>query len=214
MNPIKNFLMLAIICMALLQTGGSIAVADDSVKKETAIEQEKAELSRRYMALTGKQPDIDALLGSLKMVNARGEKASEVVAALDLLRISASQNKNIAQDIVTCYRQNSYWLIKIKCVEALEAIDEVEGDKLAKEVLSSTQIDIEGKLILGLQLVKKGKLFFYPVLREGLTTKNKYQQKLTAELLEEFRKYEGKPYDESGNKIDLKRLMEEAGSIH
>lgn len=212
MNQKNKFLLLMIICMALLQTGGSIVCADDFVNKEAAIEQEKEELASRYIALTGKHPDIDNLLGSLKSVNARGEKASEVVAALDLLRLSASRNKNIAQDIKTCYRQNSYWLIQIKCVEALEAIDEVEGDKLAKEVLNNKQIDIEGKLILGLHFVKKGKLIFYPVLREGLTTKNKYQQKLARELFDEFRRHEGKPYDESGNKVDLKKLSEETGN--
>lgn len=186
--------------------GIDMAYANDPANEEIAIAQEKKEVAGRYSCLTGKEANHTNLIQSLSMTNAQGQCASEVVAALDLIRLSAEKNTEFVRSVEACYQQNSYWLVQVKCVEALSVLDEAKADGLAHKILADSNMELEARLLVAKLMLKRGKLFGYPVLREGLMSTNKYQQRMAAELMDGFEKYDGQAYDKGSGKINVREL--------
>ena len=189
--------------------GIDMAYANDSANEEIAIAQEQKEIASRYSCLTGKEVNHANLIQSLSITNARGQRASEIVAALDLIRLSAEKNTELARSVEACYQQNPYWLVQVKCIEALGVLDEAKADDLAHKILADSNMELEARLLVAKLEVKKGKLYGYPVLRAGLMSTNGYQQRIADELMNDFEKYDGQVYDENNGKIDLRKLRSE-----
>lgn len=188
--------------------------ADDAMDKETAISQEKQEVADRYYRLSGKQAEYTNLIQSLEHVNARGERASEIIAALDMIYLTGQTNENLADSISKCYRNNSHWLVKVKCIESLWLFEEELADKYAHEMLNNPDIGLEPKLSVARKTLKRGKLFGYSVLFEGLISSNKFERRRAEELKREFEKYDGQVYDEkTKKKIAIPQLIEKVKEI-
>jgi hypothetical protein len=188
----------------------NIALATDAPNQEMALQAELQERREFYTKVSGKQPTRENLINSLKLQNASGLKAAEIVMAFDLLEMESNKDKALVPEIIKCYNNNSDWLIHVKCSEMLLDLDEKKGIELAKKIIDDPQLDLEAKLSMSRRLVKKGKLFAYPVLREGLMTSNKWRHRMALELLEEYRSYDGKVWDEkSGKKIDISQLLKD-----
>jgi len=58
-------------------------------------------------------------------------------------------------------------------------------------------------------LEESGWLFGYPVLKEGLLSRDEYTRAKAIELLEAFRKFDGKIYDDDGHTINIQSLLNE-----
>ncbi len=182
--------------------------ADDAMDKEIAFEQEKSELADRYSRLTGKQADYTNLVQSLEQVNVRGKHASEVVTALDLIRLTGRTDEDLAKMITACYQANPYWLVRLKCVEVLWALDDAAADKYAHEMLNDPDAGLESKLLVASEALTRGKLFGYSILLDGLISSNEYERRLAEELRGKFERYDGHVYDnEKNKKVDLQELM-------
>ena len=190
--------------------------------------------TKLFTRMTGKQPTHMNLVESLKIKNSDGSKNSEIVIALNLLIIEKQKDKALVPEIIECYNRNSDWLIRVLCSEMLLDLDEEQGGDLAKKIIDDPQLDVDAKLRMSRRLVERGKLFAYPVLREGLTTANnailreeyattnnpvlrerlasinKYHMRIVMELLEAYRPYDGKVWDEkTGEKIDIAQLLKD-----
>ena len=189
--------------------GGIDMACADPANEEIAIAQEKKEAADCYFIMTGKKADRANLIQSLSITNAQGQKAVEVATALDLIRLSAEKSPELARNVEACYQQNPYWLVQVKCVETLSVLDEARADDLAHRILDDSNIELEARLLVAKLELKKGKIFGYPVLREGLMSTNGYQQRIAAELMNEFEKYDGLVYDKANGKIDIQKLRNE-----
>lgn len=185
-----------------------MASANDAMDEEVALRQEKMELTDRYFRLSEKQADYSNLVQSIEQVNVSGKRASEVVAALDLIRLTGRASKDLAQKVSSCYQKNFYWLVRLKCVEVLGTLDDVTADKFAREMLSDPDAGLESKLLVARTVLERGKLFGYPVLYGGLISSNKYVKNIAEGLRGRFERYDGQVYDKENNKkIELQELM-------
>ena len=194
-----------IVCGYAYLGGIYVAYANDPANDEIAIAQEKKEVAGRYSCLTGKDPNRMNLIQSISRTNVRGRCASEVVAALDLIRLS-EKGTNLVGSVDACYQQNPYWLVRVKCVETLSVLDETKADELAHAIIADSSFELEARLLIAKLMLKRGKLYGYPVLREGLVSTNKYQQRMAAELMDGFEKYDGQAYDKGSGKINVREL--------
>ena len=192
-----------------------MACADDPMSKELAVRQEEKELVDRYSRLSGKQAHYTNLVQSLDQTNARGKCASEVVAALDLIHLSGRTDGALGEKISACYQNNPYWLIRLKCVEVMGAIDDAAADKYACEMLNDSDAGLESKILVAKEALKRGRLFGYPVLLDGLTSSNKYERKIAEELKGKFENYDGKVYDKKAEKkIEIEELMKRVKEVN
>jgi len=214
MMKMERILVLLIV-YACVQVGGiNMACADDPMDKESAVRQEKKELADRYFRLSGKQADYTNLVQSLDQMNARGKRASEVVAALDLIHLSGRSDEDLVEKISACYQKNPYWLVRLKCVEVMGAIDDAAADKYAREMLNDSDAGLESKVLVAKEALKRGKLFGYPVLFEGLISSNKYERKIAEELKDKFESYDGQVYDKKAEKkIEIEKLMKKVREV-
>lgn len=187
-----------------------MAFATDAPNKEMAFQAELQEKREFYIKVSGKKPTRENLINSLKIKNADGLKSTEIVMAFNLLEMEKEKDRTLVPEIIKCYNNNSDWLIHVKCSEMLLDLDEEKGVEMAKKIINDPQANLEAKLSMSKRLVKKGKLFAYPVLREGLTTSNSYRKRMAMELLEKYRPYDGKAWDEkSGKKINIAQLLKD-----
>lgn len=192
-----------------------MACADDAMDKASAIRQEKAELADRYFRVSGKQAEYTNLVESLNQMNVRGKRNAEVIAALDLIRLTGRKDEDIAETISSCYHSNSNSLVRLKCVEVLGAINEAVADEFAHEMLSDPGYSVESKLRVSRVILNRNKLFGYPVLFEGLVSSNKYERRIAEELMRKFEKYDGQVYDKkTKQKIEIGELMKKVKEVN
>jgi hypothetical protein len=209
MNKSALLWSILIITVCLISGGSDMALADP-MNKEIAFQNQLQFYRKIYIKESGKQPTYENLIKSIKMENRNGLNNSEIIDALNLLIMEKENDKTLVPDIVACYNKNSRWLIRVLCAEILLDLEEGKGVELAKKIINDPQADLEAKLSMSRSLVKKGKLFAYPVLREGFMTPKKYLRITAQELLEEYRPYDGKVWDEkSDKKINIAQLMKD-----
>lgn len=204
-----------LICVSVQFISGGIKMAiADPIDEATAFQNETRKNKAIYTAVSGKQPTFDNLIKSIRMENIKGLHDSEIAQALDLLIMGKGKDQTLVPDILECYNRNSSWLVRVLCVEMLLNIDEDKGVELAKKIINDPKIELRAKLSMSRKLVAKGKLFAYPILREGLTTTSNYQKRIALELLEQYRSYDGKVWDEkSGEKINVDQLLKDTKGI-
>jgi hypothetical protein len=185
-----------------------MAFASDYVSRDPKVirQSKKWDAAEAYFKQTGKKAEISNLLKSIAIEYHNWQDLLEIVDALNVIILSDEESKELIQQVVSCYERNTNWLIRIRCVAALGRLDEKKSDQCAHEVLADPKVELEGKLMLAMEILERGRLFGYPVLREGLTTDNKYVHDVIAvRLMKDFEKYDGKEY-EKGKKIDMKAM--------
>jgi hypothetical protein len=169
-------------------------------------QKQRDDFEKYYIHLTGKNADLTNIIQSLSLVNENYNHSAEIVVALNLLSMLDEKDKTIAKHILNCYLQNSYWFIRVKCIEALGLHDEGESDRLAREMLANTDIGLDAKVTIASMILKRGRLYGYTVLREGLTSENKYIREKAIDLMNEYNSYDGQSYDGGNDKIDIKSM--------
>lgn len=202
----------ALICAGCIEVTNAVGdFLNENAARDYAI-QEAADI---YFRSTGKQADYTNLVQSLGQTNAYGKHASEVVVALELIYLSGRPDEALAEKVSACYQNNPYWLIRLKCVEVMGVIDDAAADKYACEMLNDSDAGLESKILVARELLKRGRLFGYPVLLDGLTSSNKYERRIAEELKVKFENYDGQIYDnKSKKKIEIKELMEKVKEVN
>jgi hypothetical protein len=221
MNQIKTMMLSGLLAMGVsAATYGDDLIDASSVRwdsKESQGNREKREkeMVRRkrwhdyantYLSIAGKNADVVNLVQSLAIEDANMEHAVEINTALTLISLLDKKDKSLAKSIVECYERNKYWLIRVKCVEALGTHDEEKADKLSHKMLADDKVEIEAKLSLALEALGRGKLFGYPVLQEGLTSDSVYINRIAVRVLKEFENHDGQEY-EKGKRVDMKAMQ-------
>ncbi len=210
----KQFMTKTIIAfLTLIIVGGHMAsMADQYVNEEAAVKGKLLKMKTYYTSITQKEPTTENLRKSITIQNAHGEKAEEVITALDLITPENKELESVTKDILSCYDRNSdNQLIQNVCADALLRIDKPRGVDLSCKILADTKMKLETRLRAARSLVSAKVLFGYPVLREGLTTHDDYQRtRLALPLLEAFFPYDGAVYGEQGEKIDIHALIADA----
>jgi len=200
-----------VVCLTVIISHGT-AMSNDSVNEAAARENALRRLKDEYTSVTHKEPTLANLLKSLTIQNAQGEKLMEVVDALQLIVSEKDKMKSdaIIKEIMACYDNNPYWLVRTICADVLVRIEKPTGIELSRKILRDPSVCLEAKLCVAQNLVAVKVLMGYPVLREGLKTPIDYQRKqLALPLLDAFAVYDGAVYGEQGEKIDIASLLAE-----
>lgn len=201
-------LLVAAIVTIVIPTGASIAVAS-AATPEIAHKNEVLEYQEFYRAACGKEPTNENLLKSLTNENVKGRNNAELIIALKLISLD-SQPAAVAEQILACYERNTYWHVRIACADALVHVDKEKGIGLSRKIINDPDVGLEAKVLLARDLISVKVLEGYPALKEGLVSSDEHLRDMAMSLLDKFRPYDGAPYGESGQKVDISGTIAEA----
>ena len=174
-------------------------------------QREELRLARHLYTMAAKRDaQRTNVLSSLESTN-----YLEIVSALGVLAAERASSTNVAARVRDCYVRNvrnEDWFVRISCIRVLLFADQSKGVGYAKDALK--ELPLEGKLGLCIYLIGQGKLFGYPVLREGLLTTNVNTRRMTLQLLESYRQYDGQVWNEAGDRINIEGLIQETRPVN
>lgn len=189
--------------------------ADDWISEEARVVYETKRLEGKYLNLTKNKPSKNNLIKSLKkMFDGKTINLyAETSCALQLAKFYASKDQDFAKAAKECFSLNQYWGIRIDCIEIIEMTDSKLADKLAKEMLESDTYPTEAKLHILRLSFNRNKLYAYPYLKEGLLSNKEFTVNFAKMLLNTAKKFDGKIYNEKGEKINIKKMLGEVEEI-
>lgn len=167
--------------------------------------------SRSYREITHKDPTYYNLMKSLEIKNADGYSLFEVQDAIDILLLKDIKTREVVDKIIRCHDNNfGNWGIRLKCGEYLIKLDveKTKGIEFLHLILNDPNMDISARILAADTMIKAGNLEGYFVIKDGLLSKD-YGAKINAIwLLKRFVPYDGKLYNEEGDKVDVKGLID------
>lgn len=162
-----------------------------------------------YREVTGNNPTLDKLVGSLDIKEATGKKLTEVGTALSILSSmpDVANEPSVVSKIETCYAQNSLWSVKVKCADALLDLNRPKGILLAEQIMQSSEATLDWKLMMCLGLVRVGELKYFGFARDAYANSTGMAKRLARQAIEDFKPYNGQPWNANGEKIDTVSLL-------
>jgi len=161
--------------------------------------------------------DLLARTDELKNVVYRTEAGMEMESVLDMISYLEQKEvdfKEVTNVLTRCYYANRDLSIQQLFRQAMERYDTTTAERFRREEMRHPDCPQESKLLLAKEFLAKGDPYGYPVLREGLMSQDPERYNLAASLLEGLRTFDGKPYDESGDRVNLGTVMREAAATN
>lgn len=163
--------------------------------------------------------DMSARAGKLKSAvrnTAEGDELDSILCAMARLDIDHHRFPELTDALICCYQANNDWSIKIRCRKVLERYDKDAAERFRREEMFDPECDLSARLSIAKDCLEKGDPGGYPVLREGLLWRSydgdHYDQAMT--LLDGFRVFDGKPFDGSGRRVDIRALLRESAATN
>jgi hypothetical protein len=169
---------------------------------------QRIKLEMEYFDLTKKSPEYKNLINSIAIDDSDANSFSEIATALELISFLDKTDKELVHNIVSCYERNTSPVIRLICIKALSRHDEKKSDQYARQFIADPDSILDVKLLITENLLERGKLFGYPVLQEGLASNKEHLRQLSERILNIFKEYDGKTYDESNRIIDIRSMRE------
>jgi hypothetical protein len=145
-----------------------------------------------------------------------GDELETIFVAMELLVSKGYQFPELTNVINRCYQANSDRSIRYACRKVLERYDKDAAERFRREEMYNPECDLSERLSIAKDCLEKGDLGGYPVLREGLLWRHDgydhYDQAMT--LLDGFRAFDGKPFDSSGRRVDIRALLRESAATN
>jgi hypothetical protein len=185
----------------------SAVAARDTPTAEAARENERAEHRALFLRSSRVEATQESIGEALLLADARGDVATQVNAALNLIALGDPTEKYTSY-VLLCYIRNPQnWTVRSTCVRALLRNNEAHGVLLARTLISTADAPLEAKLLSATHLLKSGKLDGYSVLRSGLESDSVVERRLAADLANGFKNFNGQTDPNSGQKIDVDQLL-------
>lgn len=190
-------------CLVVSARAHSADVKGDAAASARA---ELFEHEKRYKAVAHKPSTLPNLLHSVDVKDVRGFEAAETAAALDILRLRGKPDTETVTHIARCFEGNSYGGLRVKAAQALLELEPGTGVRFAKTALDDDSVELDTRLLLVESLVRRGYLFGYPLLREGVVSASEIVRRASLRILEIYRPYDGSPWNHEGAKVDIAAL--------
>jgi len=163
--------------------------------------------------------DMSARTEELKKAASYTREVDEletILLAMARLDIDHYRFPELTNALIYCYQANNDRFIKSHCREVLERYDKDAAERFRREEMFDPECDLSERLSIAKVCLEKGDLGGYPVLREGLLWRSydgdHYDQAMT--LLDGFRAFDGKPFDSSGRRVDIRALLRESAATN
>jgi hypothetical protein len=164
----------------------------------------------QYRQVARKEPTPGNLLESLALSQARGDQAKEVEVALELLSLRREDGAAVIKAIRSCYENNTRAQIRVRCALVLFEFDREQGLGLAEQILQDNDFNLLERVLLASGLLQNGILIGYVTVSDGLVSSDALTRKVTLDLLNQFRRYNGKEYGPAGEVIDIPSTISRA----
>ena len=148
------------------------------------------------------------LLKHVAYRTAEGQELESALSTTEMLYYD-HQSPEMTNAIHRCYQANGDLGIRQRCRSAMERYDKIAAERFRREEMRHPDMDLDNRILLAKEFLEKDDPYGYQVLSEGLVRQDGAYA-LASALIEGFRKFDGKPYDETGKRIDIKTLIREA----
>lgn len=164
-----------------------------------------------YRDITKKEPTLQNLIKSIEIKNPVGFESAEIRYALDIFTLKGMKTKEIIDKVIQCYENNlEDETIRLICAEYLVKLNvqKSRGIEFLKLMLIDDKVSLSMKILVAGTLVRNGNLEGYSVIKNGLLELYPGGRQNAMWLLKRFVPYDGKVYNEKGDKVDIKGLIE------
>lgn len=190
----------------------SLAVANDYVNDEAAKKGAVREAGRIYEEISGNKPTVNNMLKSIETEEGKN-KSNEAWAALRVLTLMEPKTSEITEKVLKCseaYKNDN--IVELQCGEYLIKIEDKrnKGIEILRSLIRDPKAELSIKLHAATGLAKVGVLDGYPLVREGLASNAITQiahKRLAVYLLNRYIPYNGKTYNDKGDKIDIEGII-------
>jgi hypothetical protein len=175
----------------------------------TSIAEQVSERKMMYEQHTKRPATDENLLKSLALVADR-QTQYELVFALSVVQLAPPQVPQLPEVLRKCLEANSRPLIRSLLVDALYPYDRKLALRTANELFQSSETDRGTKILIARYLLARGNLSGYPIIRDAVAGGPPRRHSDLELGVAEFLKHEGQPWNESGDKIELRALLSPA----
>ena len=127
-----------------------------------------------------------------------------------MLLLMEPKTNEIAEKVLKCSEAYKDEIgIRLHCGEYLIKVESKrnQGIEILRSLIRDPKADLGYKLLAASSLTEVGILDGYSLVREGLMAKEIADKRLATYLLKKFIPYNGKPYNEKGDKINIEEIV-------